>query len=317
MNIRWLTIVLFLLVSAVGYAKPQQEAITIWVDGVRLAGNLWKPSDLGKAEKRPALLMVHGWGGLKSHLNQAYAPQFADMGYIVLTFDYRGWGESDGKLIRVGNKPEDAGEEFTVKVKEVRTIVDPLDQLEDIRAAHAYLVGEPQVDAKRLAVWGSSLGGGLALQTAATLPGFKVLITQIGSVNPRADDSDAEDYPLSPINMMRLRSAVSRGELPPFPGPDGAIEGLNGFPDWHRYVRYDPFATADQLTAATLIIDAVDEELFDNTTNGAALYAKLKNRVKVRYESLPGKHYDIYRGDGYAAAIAMEKQWLEKYLPSR
>ena len=54
------------------------------------------------------------------------------MGYIVLTFDYRGWGESDGKLIRVGNKPDDAGEEFTVKVKEVRTIVDPLDQLEGV-----------------------------------------------------------------------------------------------------------------------------------------------------------------------------------------
>ncbi|HIG43759.1 MAG: alpha/beta fold hydrolase [bacterium] len=317
MNMRWITIVLFLLVSAVGYAKPQQEAITIWVDGVRLAGNLWKPSGLGKTEKRPAILMVHGWGGLKSHLNQAYAPQFEDMGYIVLTFDYRGWGESDGKLIRVGKKPEDAGEEYTVKVKEVRMIVDPLDQLEDIRAAHAYLVGESQVDAERLAVWGSSLGGGLALQTAATLAGFKVLITQIGSVNPRADDSDAEDYPLSSVNMLRLRSAVSRGELPPFPGPDGAIEGLNGFPDWARYARYDPFATADQLTAATLIIDAADEELFDNTKNGAALYAKLKNRVKVRYESLPGKHYDIYRGEGYAAAIAMEKQWLEKYLPSR
>lgn len=316
-NIRLITISLFLLFSQIGYAKPQQQAITIWVDGVRLAGNLWKPSDLKKGEKRPAVLMVHGWGGLKSHLNQAYAPQFAEMGYIVLTFDYRGWGESDGKLIRVGDKPEDTSKEFTVQVKEVRTIVDPLDQLEDIRAAHAYLVGESQVDGKRLAVWGSSLGGGLALQTAATLPGFKVFITQIGSVNPRADDSDSAEYPLSPVNMLRMRSAVSRGDLPPFPGPEGAIEGLNGFPDWPRYVRYDPFASADQLTAATLIIDAIDEELFDNAKNGAALYAKIKNDVEVHYESLPGKHYDIYRGKGYADAIAMEKRWLEKYLPIR
>jgi hypothetical protein len=315
MNYRVTTILCLILFSQIGYSKPQSEAITIWADGVRLAGNLWKPEDLKKSEKRPAILMVHGWGGLKSHLNQAYAPQFAEMGYIVLTFDYRGWGESEGKLVRTGEKPTDAGDEYTIKVKEVRTIVDPLDQLEDIRAAHAYLVGESQVDGDRLAIWGSSLGGGLALQTAATLSGFKVLITQVGAVNPRADDSDSPENPLSPANMLRMRSAVSRGDLPPFPGPGGGIEGLSGFPDWHRYVLYDPFATAGQLTAATLIIDAANEELFDISKNGAALNQKIKQQVETRYEALPGKHYDIYRDKGYEAALTMEKDWLKKHLP--
>ena len=45
------------------------------------------------------------------------------------------------------------------------------------------------------------------------------------------------------------------------------------------------------------------------------LYKKIKNQVVARYEVLPGKHYDIYRGKGYAAAIGMQKEWLEKYLP--
>jgi len=297
------------------HAAPKREGITIWVDGVRMAGDLWKPENLKPNEKRPALLMVHGWGGLKSHLNDAYAPLFSELGYIVLTFDYRGWGESDGKLIRVGEKPADAKADFLLKVKEVRTIVDPLDQLEDIRAAHAYLVGDKQVDANRLAVWGSSLGGGLALQSAATLPGFKVLIAQVGSVNPRADDNDSAENPLSAANMLRMRSAVSRGEMPPFPGEDSGVPGLRGFPDWHRFVRYDPFATATQLTAATLIIDAADEELFDIKKNGGALYKKIKGQVVARYEKIKGKHYDVYRGEGYAAAVAMEKAWLLKYLP--
>lgn len=296
-------------------AAPGHETITIWSDGVRMAGNLWKPEGLAADEKRAALLMVHGWGGLKSHLNQAYAPQFAALGYIVLTFDYRGWGDSDGKLIRVGDKPADTSADFNLKVSEVRTIVDPLDQLEDIRAAHAYLVGEPQVDGNRLAVWGTSLGGGLALQIAATLSGFKVLMAQVGSVNPRADVSETLDNPLSAANALRLRSAVSRGDLPPFPGPGSGIEGLGGYPDWHRFERYDPFATADQLTAATLIIDAADEELFDIARNGAALFKKIKNQVTARYEILPGRHYDIYRGKGYTAALAMQKEWLQKHLP--
>jgi hypothetical protein len=80
-------------------------------------------------------------------------------------------------------------------------------------------------------------------------------------------------------------------------------------------VRYDPFATAGQLTAATLIIDAADEELMDITKNGAALYKKIKDQVTARYEVLPGKHYDIYRGKGYATSHAMQKEWLEKHLP--
>jgi dienelactone hydrolase len=304
------------LISTWALAQPSSEPVTIWVDGVRLAGDLWKPGDLGATEKRPALLMVHGWGGKKDHLNRSYAPRFASLGYIVLTFDYRGWGESDGKLLRVGDKPSDTSAEFALQVREIRTIVDPLDQLEDIRAAHAYLVGEPQVDGDRLAIWGSSLGGGLALQSAATLPGFQVLMTQVGSVNPRSDAGATND-PLSPANMLRLRSEVSRGELPPFPGPGSGVEGLTGFPDWHRFVRYDPFATAGRLTAATLIIEAADEDLMDISKNGAALYAKIKGRLPARYEVLPGKHFDMYQGESYTAAVEMQKAWLTEHLPVR
>jgi len=198
----------------------------------------------------------------------------------------------------------------------VRTMVDPLDELEDIRAAHAYLIGEPQVDGTRLAIWGSSLGGGLVLQSAAILPGFKVMITQVGAVNPRAGENSADpNAPLSPENMQMLSSAVARGDLPPFPGAEAGVPGLRGFPIWPRMVRYDPFAYAEKLTAATLIIDAADEELFDITQNGEALYRKIRNQVPARYETIPGKHYDVYSGPGYAAAIAMEKAWLAEHLP--
>jgi dienelactone hydrolase len=297
-------------------AEPSSEAITIWSDGVRLAGNLWKPEGLAAGEKRPAILLVHGWGGTKSHLNQAYAPQFAAMGYVVMTFDYRGWGDSDGKLLRIGDKPEGESDEYAVEVREVRTIVDPLDEFEDIRNAYYYLIGDSNVDSERLAVWGSSLGGGLALQTAATLPGFKVLISQIGAVNPRAGiDGNNSQSPLGDEAMTKWRSARARGEVAPFPGQETTAPGLQGFPDWPEYVRYDPFASRDNLTSATLIIDAANEELFDIQQNGAALYAAIKDRVPARYETLPGKHYDIYQGEGYRAAVEMQMAWLKEHLP--
>lgn len=285
------------------------EPITIWSDGIRLAGDLWKPTDLKADEQRPALLLVHGWGGTKSHLNQAYAPQFAALGYVVLTFDYRGWGESDGKLIRIGEKPAEIDGPFQLEVSEVRTIVDPIDQLEDIENAYHYLIGDSNVDSERLGIWGSSLGGGLALQTAATLPGFNVLITQIGAVNPQSQAA------LDDADIRQWRTARARGEAPPFPGAETAVEGLGGFPDWPEYVRYDPFASASELTAATLIIDARDEELFDISQNGAALFEAIRERVPARYETLPGKHYDIYRNEGYQAALKLEMDWLREHLP--
>ncbi|MCB1683820.1 MAG: alpha/beta fold hydrolase [Pseudomonadales bacterium] len=296
--------------------EPRNEPITIWSDGTRLAGNLWKPEGLAADEKRPAILLVHGWGGLRSHLNQAYAPQFAQLGYVVLTFDYRGWGDSDGKLVRTGARPQGDLTEYVLRVQEIREIVDPLDQLEDIRAAYYYLLGDQNVDTGRLAIWGSSLGGGLALATAASLPGFKVLITQIGSVNPQAGlDSRNPQSPLSADSLNRWRTARSRGEVPPFPGSDSAMEGLRGSPDWPEFVRYDPFPSRESLTAATLIIDAANEELFDIKRNGEALYLSIKDRVTTRYETLPGTHYDIYRGEGYQAALAMEMDWLREHLP--
>ena len=304
-----LSLSMLLLITPPVTAEPVSTPITLWSDGVRLAGDLWKPAQLPPGEKRPAILMVHGWGGTKAHLNQAYAPHFAAMGYLVLTFDYRGWGDSEGKLVRIGPSPKGDSSEYDLRVREIRTIVDPIDQLEDIRNAYYYLIGEDNVDRERLAIWGSSLGGGLALETAATLPGFRVLISQIGAVNPRADSAVDETA------VIRLRSARARGLAEPFPGPEAGVEGLQGYPDWAEYVRYDPFATRDRLHAATLIIDAADEELFDIRQNGRALYENIRTRLTARYETLPGTHYDIYRDAGYRAAVELQKAWLKTHLP--
>lgn len=303
-----------LLWSIVAYAAPAptSEPVTIWSDGTRLAGDLWKPAGLAADARVPAILLVHGWGGVKSHLNQAYAPVFAREGMIVLTFDYRGWGESDGKLVRVGAKPQaDADtDEMTLQVREVREIVDPIDQLADIRNALAYLSGEPQVDTGRLAIWGSSLGGGLALQIAGEYPHIGVLISQIGAVNSLANFESGDGAFARQAWEQQMRRA--RGAAPPF--PTGAQPGLRGAPDYFAMSRYDPIAWADDIEAATLIIDARDEELFDIARNGAELYRRIEGRVPARYETLPGQHYDIYRDEGYRQAVALQLEWLREHL---
>lgn len=51
--------------------------------------------------------------------------------------------------------------------------------LKDVRAALHYLGGEPQVIPNNLGIWGTSMGSGLALITAANDERVKALVSQI------------------------------------------------------------------------------------------------------------------------------------------
>ena len=75
-----------------------ERRVEIWSEGTRMVGDLYEPTDLEAGARTPAIVMSHGWGGTKEHLRR-YAPRFAQRGFVVLAFDYRGWGESDGRLV--------------------------------------------------------------------------------------------------------------------------------------------------------------------------------------------------------------------------
>lgn len=283
-------------------AEDSSEAVEIRSDGSRLAANLWIPQD-AETDKVPTVLMVHGWGGEKQHLNSAYAPRFVAAGYGVVTFDYRGWGESEGKYYR--QVDDDGSSEFV----EVREVVDPIEQLEDIRSVYAYLLSENRIDLDRMAVWGTSLGGGLALQTASEIGRFKVLVTQVGAVNSMANFNQDPNFLRRSWAMQGQRA---RGNLAPFPA-DG-IPGLRGAPDMFKFAQYDPFATVDRLSAATLIIDAAEEELFDTSVNGKLLYATIESKVAAKYEEIPGGHYAVYSGNGFERAVQATIDWFNEHL---
>jgi uncharacterized protein len=98
---------------------------TIWSEGSRLSADVYWPKASGE-RKLPTILMGHGWGGVAALLRPD-ALVFAAAGYLVVAFDYRGWGESDSRVILTGPEPaERADNRFTAEVQEVREVVDPL-----------------------------------------------------------------------------------------------------------------------------------------------------------------------------------------------
>ena len=178
-------------------AKPQTEIkqesaayeiesrhVNIWSDGTRLSGDLWYPKALKAGGNLPAVILCHGWGGVRSHLNKAYAPLFAKAGYVVLTFDYRGWADSDSRLVVRGTMPSpDNNGMVTVRAQAIRELVDPFDQTEDIIYCINFLSGEPGVDPDRIGLWGTSFGGGHVVYVAALDKRVKCIVSQVPSMD--------------------------------------------------------------------------------------------------------------------------------------
>jgi len=187
-----------------GFPTLAMRAVEIWSDGTRLAGDLFYPKDRKEGKKLPAIVLCHGWGGTKDHLNRAYAPQFAKEGYFVLSFDYRGWGESDSRLVVRGKMPKpDENGEVNVTAQAIRELVDPFDQQEDIDAAISFIEGEPGVDRNRIGLWGTSFGGGHVVWRAAHDDRVKCITAQVGSMDQRI----AVERALKPVFARFLKTA--------------------------------------------------------------------------------------------------------------
>ena len=175
------------LMDVEGYPSLVRKPVELWSDGTRLAGDVFYPKATAEGEKLPTIVLCHGWGGVKAHLNRGIAPRFAAAGYLVLAFDYRGWGESDARLVVRGQMPEpDEDGYVTVKAQAIRQLVDPLDQQEDIDAAITFVEGEPHADASRIGIWGSSFGGGHVIWRAAHDRRVKAVAAQVGAMDQRS-----------------------------------------------------------------------------------------------------------------------------------
>ncbi len=146
-----------------GEPEPRDE-VRFEVGGAAISAWLFLPEE-GPAPL-PCIVMAHGFGGTKDCGLDRYAGGFRAAGFAVLAFDYRHFGASEGEPRQLYWNPH---------------------QLEDWAAAVAYAQSLPEVDASRIALWGSSASGGHIIVTAAENPGIKCVSAQCPGLDPRSD----------------------------------------------------------------------------------------------------------------------------------
>jgi len=294
-----------------------QRDITLWSDGTRLSGMLLYPKDRKEGEKLPAIVMCNGWGGTKAFLlRSGIAPRFAAAGYVVINYDYRGWNDSDSRLV-VRDKMPKPGDDgmISVKAQAIREVVDPFDQQEDIDAAISYVWGEPMVDNTRIGIWGTSFGGGHVIYRAAHDRRIKCVVAQVGAM----PDDSADAYPQGFAGVYKMKSDRARGAIDPVPQGINPGGGLKGSPYQERVSTFNPGQYADRVKAPTLIVDAEKEHFFKIEENGGRAHGIIKkNGVPTEYHILKGiRHFEIYRGKSLDDAMAIEIPWFDKHLKGK
>src|SRR5260370_1107573 len=70
----------------------EKRTVNFFSEGARLEGDLMLPPDLKPGERRPAIVLCHGFTGVRSFFLEDYAKVFVSAGFVALIFDYRGWG---------------------------------------------------------------------------------------------------------------------------------------------------------------------------------------------------------------------------------
>src|SRR5262249_55703864 len=200
-------------------------------EGVRLTAEIYSLKELG-GKPLPTIIMSHGWGGTAALLRQQ-ALDFARAGYLVIAFDYRGWGASDSRVILTAPAPANKqGNKFTAEVIEVREVVDPLEQTQDIFNVIHWAMGEPQVDKKRVGLWGSSYSGGHVVYIAAHDPRIKAIVSQVGAEDSRPAAQLSTFGTVEQQTQMAYDGATkrARGEIG-YPAPRARVTGnLQGAP---------------------------------------------------------------------------------------
>lgn len=253
--------------------------------------------------------MGHGWGGTAAQL-RSVALDFARAGYLSITFDYRGWGDSDSRVILTGPAPkEKMSQRFTAEVLEVREVVDPLDMTTDWLNVLHWAQGAPQCDKTRIGLWGTSYSGGHVIYVAARDPRVKATVSQVASMDSRPGAHRGVDLKLA----YEEGTKRARGEIG-YPPPRARVVGnLSGGPVREKLILYAPIEDVEKAShCAMLFINAEKEELFDNGDHATKAYNRARGPKKL--VEIPGiTHYGIYTAARVQATkVAIE--WFDEHL---
>jgi dipeptidyl aminopeptidase/acylaminoacyl peptidase len=291
--------------------------ITFYSEGHKLSGDLYVPDTMPKGERRAGIVLCHGYTGVKDLYLPDNARVLNEAGYVVLTFDYKGWGESEGTRSRLA----------------------PMSRVADVQAAMTFLGLQAGVDEERLGIYGTSYGGATVVWTAAIDPRVKCVVSCVGvghgerwmrsvrrpdewvdlKARAKADrearvltgksEYVAREEVLLPDRQSAALAAAARKNNPNAVGTlplEYIDETLQFHPEW----------VVDRIAPRPLLLITTDDDRLVPPEESQALYAKAGEPKKL--VTLKGwGHYEVYAGRAFDEVMAETTAWFKTHLPAR
>ena len=289
------------------------ERVEFTSGSLACVGHWHWPAD--RKQPMPVIVMGHGFCAEWNFGTADIIAGYTQSGYAVFTFDYRGFGESQG---------------------EPRQWLDIDRELEDWHSALAHVRANTRVDPGRLVIWGSSLGGGHALSIAARDHDVAAVLAQVPHCDKRAAAPN-----ISKLSLLKTLPhvlldwiAARRGEVHTIPivaepGQAGAL----AFPGWKAdYLRlvpessnwrnalparsvpgmanYSPIETAVNIRCPVHICYATDD-LGVPPTSVEKTAARIE---KVETYLFKGDHFDVYFGECQVECMNRQLDFLSRVL---
>jgi fermentation-respiration switch protein FrsA (DUF1100 family) len=261
----------------------------------------------------PVIILCHGFCGIQELLLPGFAEAFVGAGYAAVTFDYRGFGASGGEPGRLV----------------------PAMQIEDIHTVIGFVKELPGVDASRVGLWGTSLGGGHVLAAAASDPSIKAVVSQLGFadgervVTRNMTDAEKQAFVATLERMHEKKQSTGREMMVAItkvltdPQSKAFVEESR-----QRYPAMDikiPFLTVREMlnykpgvyaarVACPVLVVVAGEDGVNPPDHGKELFAALGTPVKKLHIEEAAGHYDMYEGPHFASSIDVQIQWFREHL---
>ena len=294
-----------------------KQAVTFYSQGCMLRGDLYRPDDLGDGETRAAVLLCHGYTGVKDLYLPDNAAALVAEGYVALTFDYKGWGESEGP----------------------KSHLNPHGRVADAQAALSFLALQPEVNADRIGVYGISYGGATVVWLAAVDERVKCTVSVVGvghgrrwMRSVRRPDEWFDLLERSAIDRERrlrtgestyverntvllpdrqsleLATAARRNN----PGAVGALpldyvdETLAFNPEW----------VVDKIAPRAVLFITSDQDRLVPPEESIHLYERAGEPRKLVILKGYG-HYEVYTEPAFSEVMRETIAWYQRYVPAR
>ncbi len=294
-----------------------KRAVEFYSEGFKLYGDVYTPEGLAPGEKRAAVLLCHGYTGVKDLYLPDNAKFLNQAGYVAMTFDYKGWGDSEGTRNRLA----------------------PYSRVMDVQAAMTILGMQPEVDSEAIGLYGTSYGGATVTWVGAVDQRAKCIVSVVGighgarwmSRVRRVDEwfdlleRSAEDRVkraatgkleyvdrseiLLPDRQSAELAAAARRNNPAAVStiPMEYVDDTLGFnPEW----------IVDKISPRPILFITSDNDRLVLPEESEQLYAHAKEPKKL--VTLKGYgHYEVYRDPAFSEVMAETLGWFGEYMPAR